>query len=77
VYSRFSLTHLGDPGAAVAAFHRHLRRGGVVAGRGYRLQRLLQSIRRRRRSSAIASGIARPSSNAAAIPTLARAFPVS
>jgi len=31
VYSRFLLTHLSDPGAAVAAFHRQLRRGGVVA----------------------------------------------
>jgi ubiquinone/menaquinone biosynthesis C-methylase UbiE len=31
VYSRFLLTHLSDPGAAVSAFHRHLRRGGVVA----------------------------------------------
>ena len=31
VYSRFLLTHLSDPGAAVSAFHRHLRRGGVIA----------------------------------------------
>jgi SAM-dependent methyltransferase len=31
MYARFVLTHLSDPAAAVAAFHRHLRRGGVVA----------------------------------------------
>jgi len=31
VYARFLLTHLSDPGAAVAAFHGQLRRGGVVA----------------------------------------------
>jgi SAM-dependent methyltransferase len=30
VYARFLLTHLGDPGGAVAAFYRHLRPGGLV-----------------------------------------------
>ena len=31
VYARFLLTHLSDPEAAVRAFFRHLRPGGVVA----------------------------------------------
>ena len=30
-YSRFLLTHLSDPGAAIIAFHRFLRPGGILA----------------------------------------------
>jgi SAM-dependent methyltransferase len=30
VYSRFLLTHLDDPAGAVAAFHRHVRPGGLA-----------------------------------------------
>jgi SAM-dependent methyltransferase len=31
LYARFLLTHLADPAGAVAAFHRQLRPGGVIA----------------------------------------------
>jgi SAM-dependent methyltransferase len=31
VYARFLLTHLNDPAAAVEAFRRHVRAGGIIA----------------------------------------------